>query len=49
MALENAVTAFKKLASEKKFKLIEAMNSTEECCLSLKTGGTDTLSCQGLR
>lgn len=38
MALENTVTAFKKLASEKKFKLIEAINSTGDCYLSLKQG-----------
>jgi len=34
--LEKAVTAFHKLASEKKFKFIQGLNSYEKCCLSLK-------------
>ena len=36
MTLENAVTAFKKIASEKKFKSIKIMEINEECCLHLK-------------
>jgi hypothetical protein len=36
MTLENAVTAFKKIASEKKFKSINTMKINEECCLHLK-------------
>lgn len=38
MVMENAVAAFKKLASEKKFKFIKGMNGFEECCISLKQG-----------
>ena len=34
--IENAVTAFKKIASEKKFKSITIMKINEECCLHLK-------------
>jgi hypothetical protein len=36
VTLENAVTAFKKIASEKKFKSITIMNLNEECCLHLR-------------
>jgi hypothetical protein len=36
MIIENAVTAFKKLASERNFKFMKGMHSIEECCLSLK-------------
>ena len=36
MTLENAVTAFKKIASEKKFKSINIMKINEVCCLHLK-------------
>ena len=34
--IENAVIAFKKIASEKKFKSITVMKINEECCLHLK-------------
>ena len=34
--IETAVTAFKKIASEKKFKSITIMEINEECCLHLK-------------
>jgi hypothetical protein len=36
ITLENAVAAFKKIASEKKFKSIAVMKIHEECCLRLK-------------
>jgi len=36
MTLENAVAAFKKIASEKKFKSIDIMKINEEFCLHLK-------------
>jgi hypothetical protein len=43
MLLENTIAAFKKLASEKKFKSIKGMNGIEECCISLKQG--DQIHC----
>lgn len=38
MVFENAITEFKKMASEKKFESIVSKNVNEECVLKLKEG-----------